>query len=106
MSIHQLYRNRLQVAVVCALAAAATVVAAVIERSAPLAVPAVMFAAAAVLIYRMARESYRVDLGLSGPPEVRSLVREARAWAENGYRTPEEVATGVPPRSRPPEPHS
>lgn len=106
MSIHQLYRNRLQVAAACAILAVLVTILAAVERSAPFMVPAAMFAAVAIGVFRMARESYRFDLGLSGPPEARRLVREAHAWAENGFRTPEEVAAGIPPRSRPPEPRS
>src|SRR5688572_15988010 len=106
MSTHQLYRNRLQVAAACAALAVIVAVTAVAIRDALLAIPAALFAAAAIGTFRLARESYRFDLGQSGPPEVRRLVQEAHAWAENGYRTPEEVATGIPPRSRPSEPRS
>lgn len=115
LSIHVLYRRRMQAAVFCAVFALAACVLALDVTLDPASTPGTRFlvwvpagclALVAVMIVRLARGSYRFDLGLSGPPEVRALVREAREWEQNGYRTPEEVAAGVPPRSKPPEPRS
>lgn len=115
MTIRELYRRRIRAAVCCAVFALAAAVLAIDVTLDPATasgnrflvwVPAVLFVVAAVMIVRLARESYRFDLGLSGPPEVRILVDDARTWARNGYRTQEEIAAGVAPRSRPPEPRS
>lgn len=101
MTIEKLYRQRLQVAAACAALTVGTAIAAMCLGRAFLA-PAALFAIAAVQCYRLARDSYAFDRGLKGPPAWRALVRDADERAANGYRTPEEIAAGVPPRSEPP----
>ena len=101
MTIHQLYRGQILSAVgmgVLSLVLGALAFAADLR----LLIPSALFFIAAVMIYKVARYSYRLDLGLAGPPECRALVLKAREWERNGYRTVEEIASGIPPRARPP----
>lgn len=110
MTIHQLYRTRVRYALFLGLFAGIMLLALFGLAYDPragiynilLASPPVVLGVCAVLAFKVARDCYRTDLGEIGPPELRTLVKEAREWEANGYRTPEEIAAGVPPRQHPP----
>jgi len=103
VNIHRSYRRRMSV--VATLGAAAIAIAAAgIFSDRMFLFPAAMMAVSAATCLFLARSSYRFDLGLTGPPEHRKLVREARAsWAEDDQPPPEEVAAVVPPDTEPSE---
>lgn len=102
MTVEALYRSRIRVTILFGIVSAGLVAVAVMLHDPWYLGLAILMAVAAFLGLSLARDSYRFDRGLTVPPEWRELVKESDEWAKNGYRTPEEVAAGVPPRSRPP----
>ncbi|HTM68927.1 MAG TPA: hypothetical protein VL426_06550 [Candidatus Binatia bacterium] len=98
MTIKQLFRNRLIASGIAAAAAIGIGVAGLVSDRIFF-LPAGMMAVAALIGFHLAATSYRFDRGLAGPPEWRTLVRDAKAWSED--RPSPEGAVGDQPSDVP-----